>query len=126
MNTSLKTPARILPVINHVLVVYKLWHGYQNDFPKNLRYSLGGKIDAAFLNILECLFIASYQGKNEKLPTILHAVRKTDLLKFFLRVSWELHALDNRKYILISEKVDEAGRMIGGWKKGLESKTPQT
>ena len=52
------------------------------------------------------------------------AVRKTDVLKFFLRVAWELRALDNRKYALLSEKTDELGRMIGGWKKGLESKTP--
>jgi len=115
-----------LPLIDHVLTVYKLWHGYQNDFPKNLRFTLGEKIESAILNILEYLFIASYQDRKEKLPTIRLAVRKTDLLKFFLRVSWELHALDNKKYILISEKVHEVGRMIGGWQKGLESKTPET
>src|SRR5258706_6960987 len=109
-----------------MLAVYKLWQGYQNDFPKNLRYTLGEKIDATFLNILEYLFIAGYQGKNEKLPTILLTIRKTDILKFFLRIAWELNALDNKKYILISEKMDGVGRMIGGWKKGLESKTPQT
>ena len=111
-------------MINHALAIYKLWHGYQNDFPKNLRYTLGKKIDGTFINILECLFVASYQSKNEKLPTILFAVKKIDILKFFLRVSWELNTLDNKKYILISEKVDELGRMVGGWKKGLESKTP--
>ena len=68
--------------------------------------------------------MASYQSKSDKLPTILVAVRKTDLLKFFLRIAWELRALDDKKYVLISEKTDELGRMIGGWKKGLESKTP--
>lgn len=107
-----------------MLIAYKLWHGYQNDFPKNLRYTLGEKIDILFISILEYLFVAGYQSKNEKLPTILIAVRKTDLLKFFLQVSWELKALDNKKYIVISEKVSELGRMIGGWKKGLETKTP--
>jgi len=86
---------------------------------------LGEKIDVTFIQILEYLFVASYQSRDDKLPTILILIRKTDILKFFLNVSWELHALDNKKYINISEKVVEVGRMIGGWKKGLESKTPQ-
>lgn len=113
-----------MPVISNALEVYKFWHGFHNDFPKNLRYTLGKKIDWTIINILECLFVASYQSKNEKLPMILFAVKKIDILKFFLRVSWELQALDNKKFALISEKVDELGRMVGGWKKGLESKTP--
>jgi hypothetical protein len=115
-----------LPIINHALGIYKLWQGYRNDFPKSLRYTLGEKIDRLFIGILECLFIASYQNPNEKLATLFLAIRKTDLLKFFLRVAWELQALDNKKYSLISERIDEYGRMLGGWKKGLESKTPRT
>ena len=114
----------MLPVIEHALAVYKLWHGYRNDFPKSSRYTLGDKIDATFVLILEYLFIASYQGRNGKLPTILIAVRKIDLLKFFLRIAWELQALDTKKYALLSERADELGRMVGGWKKGLEAKTP--
>ena len=98
-----------------------MWQEYRNDFPKSLRYTLGEKIDATFIQTLEYLFVASYQSKNEKLPTILFAIRKIDLLKFFLRIAWELRALDNKKYALLSEKTDELGRMVGGWRKGLES-----
>ena len=118
-------PPQLLSVINHALAIYKIWHVYRNDFPKSLRYTLGEKIDTTFINILECLFVASYQSRSEKLPTILLAIGKTDILKFFLRVSWELRALDNKKYVLISEKMNDLGRMIGGWKKGMESKTPR-
>jgi len=113
-----------LPVIEHVVAVYKLWQSYRNDFPKTSRYTLGDKIDSSFIQVLELLFVASYQNKVEKLPTIRAAVRRMDVLKFFCRVAWELHALDNKKYALLSEKLDGLGRMIGGWKKGLESKTP--
>ena len=111
-------------MISHALSVYKLWHIYRNDFPKGLRYTLGKKIDATFLEILESLFVASYQGKEEKLPTLFTAIKKNDLLKFFLQIAWELNAIDNSRYILISEKVDGLGRMTGGWKRGLEIKTP--
>ncbi len=77
-----------------------------------------------FILILEYLFIASYQSRHEKLPTITAALKKTDLLKFLLRIAWELCAIDTKKYTLLSERLDELGRMIGGWKKGLETKTP--
>ena len=125
MTTSVpppRQPHKLLPITSHALTTYKLWHGYRNDFPKSLRYTIGEKIDSTFVSILESLFIAGYQNKNEKLPTIIFATKKTDLLKFFIRVSWELHALDDKKYIAISEKLEELGRMIGGWKRGLENK----
>lgn len=60
----------------------------------------------------------------EKLPTITAALKKTDVLKFMLRIAWETYALDTKKYAVISEDMRELGRMVGGWKKGLESKTP--
>ena len=92
--------------------------------PKKSRYTLGDKIDGLFIQVLELLFIASYQSKAEKLPTIAAALRKSDILKFMLGIAWETHALDTKKYAAISEEMQELGRMIGGWKKGLESKTP--
>ncbi len=88
------------------------------------RYVLAEKIDAHCINILELLFIASYQNREEKLPTIRIALRKTDVLKFLVRIVWELRALDSKRYATLSEKIDELGRMVGGWKKGFESKTP--
>lgn len=113
-----------MPVIEHAVAVYKHWQEYRDHFPKKSRYTLADKIDSLFIQILELLFVASYQSKTEKLPTIAAALRKTDVLKFILRVAWELHALDTKKYAIISEEMQGLGRMVGGWKKGLESKTP--
>jgi hypothetical protein len=42
------------------------------------------------------------------------------LLKFFLQVAWEIKALDNKKYIRLSEKLDEIGKMLGGWLKSIK------
>ena len=42
-------------------------------------------------------------------------IRKTDALKILLMVLWETKSLDNKKYIAVSEKLDEIGRMLGGW-----------
>ncbi len=56
--------------------------------------------------------------------SITEAIRKLDALKFLLRVSWEIKALDNQKYAILSERLFEIGKMLGGWKRGLETKTP--
>ena len=109
----------MLPLIEHGVSVYKLWHGYREDFPKASRYTLGDRIDILFVHILELLFTAGYQSKEAKLPTLDAAQRKIDVLKFLLRIAWELKALDTKKYTVLSEKFDEFGRMLGGWRKGL-------
>lgn len=92
--------------------------------PKKSRYVLGDKIDARFVQVLELLYVASYQSPAEKLPTLERALTGVDTLKFLLRVAWEVQALDNKKYISLSEKLAGVGREVGGWRKGLQSKTP--
>ncbi len=84
---------------------------------------MGNKIDSLFLEILELLFTASYQSAEKKLPTLEIMSKKIDLLKFFLRITWEIGALDNKKYIVLSEEIQELGRMVGGWRKSLQEKT---
>jgi len=32
-----------------------------------------------------------------------------------LLILWETKSLDNKKYLILSEKIDEMGRMLGGW-----------
>jgi hypothetical protein len=92
--------------------------------PKDFRYSLGTKIDRSLIETAELLFIASYLGKEQKIPYLRKANVRLDIAKFFLQILWDVGALDNQKYILLSEKLDEAGKQLGGWIKGLESKPP--
>lgn len=83
--------------------------------PKDSRYTLGGKIDTLFLETAESVFVAGYVARSEKPPYIQKASARLDLLKFFLQVLWEIRALDTTKYAAVSEKLDEIGRMLGGW-----------
>ena len=94
-------------------------------FPKPVRHTLGGKIDSLFIEIVELVLTASRLSKNQKLPLVDRASIKLDALKFFLEIAWEIKLLDNRKYIFLSEKLDEIGRMLGGWLKNLEQKLPR-
>lgn len=121
-----QTNTGLLPVVEHTLSLYKIWYGYRDHFPKKSRYTLGDKIDTRFLNILELISIAAYQTPAEKLSTLDRAIMGVDVLKFLLRVAWELHILDDKKYSILSDGIQEIGRQIGGWKKGLQKKTPNT
>lgn len=113
-----------MPVIEHFVSLYKLWYGYRDNFPKKSRYTLGDKMDSVFVEVLELLFVASYQSKEEKLPTIEKTLRDVDILKAFARVAWDLRILDNQKFIVLSAGLQDIGKMLGGWRKGVQSKTP--
>ena len=116
-------PPRLnLPILQRLVGVYKLWHQYLPDLPKTARYSLGSKIDTLFIQVIESLVTATYLAKEEKQPFVLKAIAKLDMLKFFLRVAWEIKVVDNKKYTTLSEELDEIGRMIGGWNRQLLGK----
>jgi len=67
------------------------------------------------VEIIEAIAIASFLSPTEKQPWVKLAIRKTDTLKIFLIILWETKSLDTKKYISLSEKIDEIGRMLGGW-----------
>ena len=67
------------------------------------------------MEAIEAISIASFLSRTEKLPYVKLAIRKVDTLKIMLMVLWETKSLDNKKYIALSLKIDEIGRMLGGW-----------
>ncbi len=112
-----------MPIIQRFISVYKLWDELRNDFPKKSRYTIGAKIDKLFLDTIELLFIAGSLNKFQKFPILQKASGKLDLLKFFIQMAWELKIFDNKKYILLSEPLNDIGKMLGGWIKNTEKET---
>ena len=102
---------------------YLLWREINNNFHKKSRHTLGRKIDAVFIEILELVFTAGYLSKDKKLPFVQKAVVRADTLKFFLRIAWEVKDMDTKKYTALSEPLDDIGRMLGGWVRNIESRT---
>jgi len=43
------------------------------------------------------------------------AIRKCDAIKFLLLILFETNSLEQKRYITLSESLDEIGRMLGGW-----------
>ncbi len=87
--------------------------------PRLDRYSLGEKISVLLTELIELILTASYISRENKLTVVKKASLKLDILKFFLQLTWELKAIDNKKFAEISALLAEVGKLIGSWQKQL-------
>jgi hypothetical protein len=106
---------RLIPLLQKTKDLYLLWYGDYKSLPKEHRYTLGSKIDVLLTEIIEAVSTASFAISTEKQPYVKVAIRKTDAIKIFLLLLWEVKSLNNERYIALSEKINELGRMLGGW-----------
>lgn len=99
---------------------YMIWVNILPHIPKSSRYTFGARIENKFLDLLETSYIAYYIEKDKKLEKISECILLLDTLKFLISVAWEGKVISNRNFEEISNKLNEAGKMFGGWRKSLE------
>ncbi|HEY4506383.1 MAG TPA: four helix bundle protein [Candidatus Paceibacterota bacterium] len=104
---------------------YKLWLSIYKDFPKVERSGIGHRADIYFVWVMELTFRASYLPAQPKVLALAQAISRLDVLKFLLQTCWEMKLIHTDRYTELLKKTEEVGRMLGGWKKGVESKLPQ-
>ena len=74
---------------------------------------------------MEAVSAAAFLSRDEKLPYVRLATRKIDTLKLLLMILWETKSLDTKKYAALSQRMDEVGKMLGGWQgQILKNSTP--
>ena len=118
-------PAQAPLVLVKTKESYQVWHRYLVNIKRVDRYTIGARVDELFLSFLEQIFRASFSSdKFEKLSCISSAIAKGDLLAFILQITWEEKIIDSKKYSKLILNLDEIGRMLGGWKRTISSKTP--
>jgi len=105
-------------------MAYTLWLTMIATFPKIYRYTLGGRVEGYFLDLLELVFISIYLTPEQKVSKLSEAIAKLEGVKFFLQLSLENKCISKIKYLELSQQLCEIGRMLYGWKKGLEKKLP--
>jgi hypothetical protein len=93
-----------------------------HKFPKPERFGLGEKIDKLFLEILELIHQIRYASITSKIPFLEQAILKIDRIKFFSEISWENKLMTTKQYTEFLLKLEEIGRELGGWKKGILNK----
>ena len=100
---------------------YLIWIDFVPHIAKSSRYTIGQRIENKFLDLLELSYIAYFSEKKKKKEKISECILSLDTLKFIVSVAWEGKIIPNGKYEELAKKLDEAGKMSGGWKKNLDN-----
>ena len=86
-------------------------------FPKSTRFTFSSRIESHALDVLEQIVEARY-GQGAAKRSALRSIDGTlTKLRVLLRLANSRHYLDNRGYEHLMRQIDEAGRMVGGWRK---------
>ena len=86
-------------------------------FRRSHRFTIGDRLADTSLDLLMALVQAAYsQDKDE----LLHeASLKANSLRYLLRLSKDLRLINIDSYEHSAERLEEIGRMIGGWQRSL-------
>ncbi len=86
---------------------------------KGARYTIGARIENKFLDLIELSYTAYFTEKEKKAEKISECILVTDTLKFLISIAWEGKLISNKQCEDIAAKLEEIGKMLGGWKKSL-------
>jgi hypothetical protein len=97
-----------------------LWLIPQLDtFPRSRRFTLGERMEAGVLEVLEGLVEAAYSRQKDQ--ALAHANLRLEVVRHLWRVAHELKVVTTRKYEHGAKLLDDLGRQIGGWRRSRES-----
>jgi four helix bundle protein len=108
-----------LPVFQRGYDLYKEIYSAVKHFPKGDRYALGESCKSTTVEILTAIIQAASQRNEWKAASTDKALTETDLLKVYIRLASETECLKQSRMIPIQQKLQEIGRMLGGWKRSI-------
>lgn len=93
-----------------------MWMTVVPHITKSARHTLGTRIENKFLDLLEQTYTTYFIEKEKKAEKISECILILDMLKFLTSMAWEGKIISNRHYEEIAIKLNEIGKMFGGWK----------
>ena len=106
-------------ILNRIKEGYLIWVSIVPHIAKGARYTIGSRIENKFLDLLELSYIAYFIEKEKKEEKITECILVLDTLKFLISVAWEGKLISNAHCENVALKLEEVGKMFGGWKKNL-------
>jgi hypothetical protein len=91
-----------------------------NKFPRNQRFALADRIQGGLTELLEALVRAYYSPLAMKKDLLLQVNIQLEILRHYFRLCYDLGLYSSLKYQEFAERLDEIGRMNGGWLKSLK------
>jgi len=86
-----------------------------NKFPKSQRFVLGQQLENALLDILKGIIQAN-QERN-KLEILKQVSIDLDKFRILFRLAKDLRFMSIKQYQFGAEKINEVGKVLGGWMK---------
>ena len=89
------------------------------SFPRAYKFTIGERLTAQGLDLMTALVEAAYT--RDKADLLQEANRKVNSTRYLLRLAKDLDLMTVDSYRFCAEKLDEIGRMVGGWRKAVPS-----
>ena len=106
------------------LPLFTFWEATVGDLfdrtakiPKSARFTFTARIENQSLDVLEALVEAHYATPPRKQTLLREIDLRLAVLRVLLRLAHARRLLDPRSYEHLARRIDEAGRMIGGWRR---------
>jgi|APTNR8051073442_1049403.scaffolds.fasta_scaffold13708_1 hypothetical protein len=89
-------------------------------FPRNQKFTLANRIQDALSELLEELIRAYYAPISIKKEKLQGVNVRLEILRHYFRLCYDIGLYNSLKYKDFAERLDEIGRMTGGWLKSLK------
>ncbi len=108
-----------LPVFQRSYDLYKELYLAVKQFPKGDRYALGESCKTNALELVTAVIQAASTRNEWKVAAIDKGLGATELLKVFIRMAHDTECLREPRYVALQQRLQEIGRMLGGWKRSV-------
>jgi hypothetical protein len=100
------------------------WLGWTLDrtagLPRSHRFTFGERVDRLTLDCLELVIEAIYLPPERKAAPLRRLNLNLEKLRVFWRLIHERHWISQQQLLFATQRLDELGRMAGGWLKDAE------
>jgi hypothetical protein len=111
-----------IPIIHKTYDLFRALHELERTIPKMERFTVWQRSQNLCLDMLQGLLSIGYQAPERRADGLLRIASSVDMLRVFLRLSFDVKAINQKRYIALQEALDEIGRMLGGWIKSVKQK----
>ena len=109
--------AEDLKILQKIFDMMEYGYSAMRQFPKSEKYALATDIKRCMDNLLS--YCIEAQKKYHKKTTLQNMDVEQMKLRAYIRLSFNLGFLPEKKYEIWSGQVVEIGRMLGGWIKAV-------
>lgn len=110
-----------MPIINLTYDVYKNIVELNHKLNRRWRYSLGISLEQTILELIEQLVMAKSAPKPMKAGYLIKTGGKLEVARLKLRLLLEFRLGSETRLFQLQTKLEEIGRMLGGWLKSLHN-----